>query len=261
MGRAIVNRAERPSGRRRVDGALVVAAGVVLLFAVVGVVSAGLFVANKVSGSTAKATATVKPVGPSALVAQDIHRAQAQATAIVKQAQLAGHSIVAAANTRARRQANAVLAGARRQAASYRAAAAPAPAPTAVSQAGSSTGSAPASASTPGVSQAPTGATATLGNVGVTSAAGVPNLKGLPSSWLVVGYNATFATGSSGVGTISVLNRSGKTFSGVATVKYRSGGSARAAFSGLAPGQVLVLPLAGTHYTGGGYQIVMSGLH
>jgi hypothetical protein len=89
----------------------------------------------------------------------------------------------------------------------------------------------------------------------------VPNLSGLPSTWLVVGYNATFNSGSSGVGTISVVNRSGKTFRGVAIVKYKTGGSASASFSGLAPGQAVVLPLSGSTYRGGGYQIVMSGLH
>ena len=55
--------------------------------------------------------------------------------------------------------------------------------------------------------------------------------------------------------------KSGKTFAGVATVKYKSGGSASASFSGLAPGQSLVLPLSGARYPGGGYQIVMGGLH
>jgi hypothetical protein len=89
----------------------------------------------------------------------------------------------------------------------------------------------------------------------------VPNLRGVPSNWLVVGYNATFNPGSGGVGTISVVNRSGKTFRGVAIVKYKTGGSASASFSGLAPGQAEVLTLSGSPYPGGGFQIVMSGLH
>lgn len=268
MDRAIVNRAERPSGRKRLDAALILAAGVVVLFAVVGVVSAGSYVAGKVSGNSTKATATVKPATTSALVAQDIHRAQAQATAIVRQAQSAGHSIVASANSKARRQANALLAAARRQAASYRAAAAAAPAPTAVPN--TSNVGAPSTGVVAPPVLAPTtissvGSVGTGGTVaanpGSTGGAAAPNLSGLPATWLVVGYNATFASGSSGIGTISVLNRSGKTFAGVATVKYKSGGSASASFSGLAPGQSLVLPLAGSPYPGGGYQIVMSGLH
>jgi hypothetical protein len=268
VDRAIVNRAERPSGRRRLDAALVVAAGVVLLFAVVGVVSAGSFVAGKVSGNSTKATATVRPATSSALVAQDIHRAQAQATAIVRQAQLAGHSIVTSANTRAHRQANAVIATARRQAATYKASVAAAPVPTAVPSTSSSTAGNTTNFVQPIISPtavSSTGAVGTSSGVGTNSGsaagASVPNLSRLPSSWLVVGYNATFSSSSGGIGTISVLNRSGKTFGGVATVKYKSGGSASASFAGLAPGQSLVLPLSGARYPGGGYQIVMSGLH
>ncbi len=264
VDRAIVNRAERPSGRRRLDAALVVAAGVVVLFAVVGVVSAGSFVAGKVSGNTAKATATARPNTTSALVSQDIHRAQAQATAIVRQAQLAGHSIVTSANSKAHRQASAVIDSARRQAASYRATVA-APAPTAVPSTGGTVAGSPGAVVPPVVSQTPATSVGTSGGVaasaGSIGGAAVPNLRGLPASWLVVGYNATFSGSSGGIGTVSVLNRSGKTFRGVATVRYKSGGSASAAFSGLAPGQALVLPLTGSPYPGGGYQIVMSGLH
>jgi hypothetical protein len=287
LGRAMVNRAERPTGRRGLDMALIVAAAVVVLFAVVGVVSAGSFVADKVSGGSTKPTATAKPATANAVVAQDIHRAQAQATAIVKQAQSAGHSIVVSAGTKARRQANAVIATARRQAASYRppvAAAAPAPAtiPTAVPVTGT-TGNATATGGVAsGVSPAPAGlvgGVSSNGNVGSSSGAGatggsttlptrssgnaapLPNLGSLPKTWLVVGYNAIFTGAPSGVGTVSVVNRSGKTFSGVATVKYKSGGSSSASFSGLAPGQSLVLPLSGSPYRGGGYQIVLNGLH
>ncbi len=266
MDRAIVNRAERPSGRKRLDAALVLAAGVVVLFAVVGVVSAGSFVAGKVSGNSTKATATVKPATTSALVAQDIHRAQAQATAIVRQAQSAGHSIVASANSKARRQASALIATARRQAASYRASATAAP--TAVPNTSTAGASNSGAVSAPGLAPTSVSSIGSVGNSGTvaagsgsTSGAAVPNLSGLPATWLVVGYNATFASGSGGIGTISVLNRSGKTFAGVATVKYKSGGSASASFSGLAPGQALLLRLSGSPYPGGGYQIVMSGLH
>ena len=269
LGRVMANRTERPANRRRMDGALLVAAGIVLLFAVVGVVSAGLFVAGRVSGSSAKVAGTATPVRTNPLAAQDIHRAEAQATAIVRQAQAAGHSIVVAANARAHRQANAVLSNARRQAAAVRPSQ-PAPAviptaapvtgvlyPTPVSSGSVATGAAGTSGATSGA----TGIGSTVAGRAAGTAAAVPNLRGVPSTWLVVGYNATFSSGSSGVGTISVINRSTKTFSGVATVKYRSGGSASAAFSGLAPGQALVLPLSGRSYSGGGYQIVMSGLH
>jgi hypothetical protein len=266
----MVNRTERPSGRKRLDTALVVAAGVVLLFAVVGVVSAGTFVAGKVSGNSTKPIPTAKPATTSALVAQDIHRAQAQATAIVRQAQSAGHSIVASANAKAHRQASDVIAAARHQASSYRSsvAAAPALASTVVPNTSTSVGSATTGGVASGVSQIPTGSSvgATGGvstgtSTGSASRASVPDLRGVPSTWLVVGYNATFASGSGSVGSISVVNRSGKTFGGVAVVKYKTGGSASASFSGLAPGQALVLPLSGSSYPGGGYRIVMSGLH
>ena len=268
LSRVMVNPTERPSNRRRMDGALVVAAGIVLLFAVVGVVSAGLFVAGKVSGSSPKAVATATPARTNPLAAQDIHRAQAQATAIVRQAQAAGHSIVAAASARAHRQANAVLSSARRQAATVRVAApAPAVIPTAVPSSGlvpapGNTGSvATGAAGNSGSTAASNGASAAGSVRSIGTAGPVPNLRALPSTWLVIGYNATFSNGTGGIGTISVVNRSGKTFGGVATVKYRSGGSASAAFSGLAPGQAVVLPLSGRAYSGGGYQIVMNGLH
>lgn len=267
LGRAMVNSAHGPTNRIRWDAPLVVAAGVVLLFAVVGVVSAGLFVAGKVSGSTVKSTPTVRPATSSSLAAQDIHRAQAQATAIVKQAQSAGHAIVASSNARAHRQANALIANARRQAATYRppAVAAPAPAPTAVPNVGSSNFNSPTGSTAAGTSQVPTSSGAVsgtnTGSIASGSSAAVPNLSGVPASWKVVGYNASFGATAGGVGTISVINRSTRAFSGVATVKYRSGGSSSAAFSGLAPGQSLVLALHGSAYRGGGYQIILSGVH
>ncbi len=275
MDRTLSNRVDRPSGRKRVDTALIVAAAIVILFAVVGVVSAGSFVAGKVSGNATKATATVRPVSSNALASQDLHRAQAQATAIVKQAQSAGHSIVAAANARAHRQANSVIASARRQAASYRPppVAAPAPAPTAAPFVNTSTGNSIAAPTSPGVAQVPAASSGASGSGSSVSAAtgansatsgnaaAVPDLRGVPSSWLVVGYNATFAGASGGEGTISVVNRSKKTFGGVAVVKYKAGGSSTASFSGLAPGQSALLRLSGAAYPGGGYQIVMSGVH
>jgi hypothetical protein len=88
-----------------------------------------------------------------------------------------------------------------------------------------------------------------------------PNLSGLPDTWKVVGYGATFGSGPGNAGSVGVLNRSAKTFSGVVVVQYANGGSASAPFSGLAPGQSLTLPLNGKSYTGGGYHIVLTGLH
>jgi hypothetical protein len=76
-----------------------------------------------------------------------------------------------------------------------------------------------------------------------------------------VAYNATFGSGPGGAGSITVTNRSGKTFSGIARVVYAGGGSASAPFSGLAPGQTLTLPLNGRAYPGGGYQILVVNVH
>jgi hypothetical protein len=83
----------------------------------------------------------------------------------------------------------------------------------------------------------------------------------LPSSWLVVAYNATFGSGPGSAGSITVTNRSGKRFSGTAEVVYAGGGTARAVFSGLAPGQTLVLPLNGPTYPGRGFTIRVVNPH
>ncbi|HEX6506737.1 MAG TPA: hypothetical protein VF221_03805 [Chloroflexota bacterium] len=279
MGRTMVSRAEKPARRRWLDAAFVAAAAIVVLFAAVGVVSAGTFVADKLSTKSANPPRhhTNAPT-TSALAQQDLRRAQAQATAIVKQAQSAGHSIVASANTKARRQAGAVLASAHRQAAAL-AQAQPAPTVAPAPAAGTNVGSngVTAGQTSAGTNTGGTGVTTGANNVstgvaaaststtsGVSTApfgAGVPNLSGLPSTWLVVGYNATFGNGPGSAGGISVINRSGKTFSGVATVKYARGGTSSASFAGLAPGQTLVLPLNGARYPGGGYRIIMSGVH
>ncbi len=269
MGRSIGGNAGRPTNRRRISTALALAAAVVLLFAVVGVVSAGSFVAGKVSGSSATPTPTVKPPTTSALAVQDIRRAGAQATAIIRQARAASDAIVKSATTKARRQASSIVSSARRTAP----VAAPTPAPTtppvaplastpvasgaASTVPGSTFGSA---GSSTGASSLPnTNSGAIVGGSASTTQA--PDLQGLPASWLVVGYNATFSSATGGVGTISVINRSSKLFSGTAMVKYQNGQSASAAFSGLLPGQAVVLRLYGATYPGGAYHIVMSGLH
>jgi hypothetical protein len=232
---------------------LLVAIGIVLVLALIGVISAGVFIADKVTASSHPAKKHKPGTGSSVAVA-DLARAQAQATAIVKAANDAGTSIVKDANSRAHRQAAAIIAAAQKRARQIAAQ----PAPTVVPAA-------------PIVPAAPvTGGQQTTvpgtGN-GVTSpgvipppsgVAAVPNLRGLPASWLVVGYNATFGSGPGSAGSISVLNRSGKIFSGVAVVQYARGGSASAPFSGLAPGQSLVLPLNGPLYAGGGYHILVN---
>jgi hypothetical protein len=86
VGRTSVQPKNRPRGRKPVNGVAVVAVIAVLLFALVGVVSAGAFVSNKLAGSN-KPTARHGTAGtsPSTTIAmQNLARAQAQATAIVQ---------------------------------------------------------------------------------------------------------------------------------------------------------------------------------
>lgn len=251
MGRTVVRQLDSPRSRRPRDRITIAALAVVVIFALVGLGSTGAFVAGKLSNSSSN-----KQHGQttgSALAIADIARAQAQATALVKAAQDAGGSIVHNATARARQQASAIIAAARKQARTV-AAAAPTPVPTQASVGVQST--------VPAVPQvtSSTGPAGTANGTTGTGAIGVPNLQGLPASWLVVGYNATFGTGPGSAGSISVLNRGKVSFSGVAVVKYTLGGTASAPFSGLAPGQSLTLPLDGKAYTGGGYQIVLTDL-
>jgi hypothetical protein len=116
---------------------------------------------------------------------------------------------------------------------------------------------------TSGVSATGAGSTSTGG--GSTST--TPNLSGVPASWLVVAYGATFGSGPGSAGSITVLNRSQKTFSGTARVEYvghnGSLGSSSATFSGLAPGQTEVLPLNGAPYPSSAsrYHIVVTNVH
>jgi hypothetical protein len=103
---------------------------------------------------------------------------------------------------------------------------------------------------------------ATAPGAGSTSSgtSGTPDLGGVPASWKVVAFNASLGTGS-GIGTVTVLNRSSGTFSGTVKIAYARGGAAYASFSGLAPGQSEVLTLSGTPYPGGGYTILLPSVH
>lgn len=243
---------------------LMAVVAVVVAFALVGVASAGAYVAGKVSGATtAKKSNTGTNPNNTASVA--LARAHSEATSIVRAANDASGSIVNSANKKARRQAAGIIAAAHRQAHSLVAAAQRQP--TAVPRTG--VGTAPVTAPTLGTAS---GTTVSPTAVPVYPAAGQtivvpgaqratpPDLRGVPAAWQVVGYNAAFGVGSGSAGTISVLNRSARTFSGTAVVKYTKGGTASASFSGLAPGQALVLPLNGRRYVGGGYRIVLQGL-
>ncbi|MGH2443849.1 MAG: hypothetical protein ACRDFX_11910 [Chloroflexota bacterium] len=254
MGRTIVRPLNSsPRGNKARDTGVLIIIAIVVIFAIIGMVSSGVYLAGKASNSPTPAPKHTSTGNPVAIA--DVSRAQAAATAIVKAANDASKSIVKSGSAKARAQATSIVNAAHRQARNLIASVPTvAPALGVGTSSGTALGSGQTAApSTSGV--APLGVPTTL-----PGSSAIPNLSGVPASWLVVGYNATFGGGPGSAGSISVLNRGGKTFHGTAIVKYNSGGSASASFSGLAPGQSLVLPLNGPAYPGGGYAISMSGL-
>jgi hypothetical protein len=230
--------------RRRALNLLVVAGIIlVLLFALLGVVSAGSFVSDKLSGGSKSSRQTHPPSAPSA-TRQAKRRARAQATTIVQEAQNAGRHIISAANQKA----HSIVARARRAAAHL--AAQPTPVPTSVAAVPPTAAVAPVPLTTAAPAPFATSTPA-------PSAPGV-DLSGLPRSWIVVAYNATFGNGPGTAGSITVTNRVNHTYHGKVRVVYARGGSASATYSALAPGQTEVLPLNGPLYHGGGYHIVVT---
>lgn len=256
MGRTVVRPLERQRNRRSRDRLLVVVVALVVAFALIGVGSAGAYVAGKFS-STSKPTATAVTTANNTASAAALAHARSEATAIVKAAQDASGSIVNSANKRARQRAAGIIAAAHHQA--HVIVAAARQQPTAVALVAPTTSTSGAILQPTAIAVYPAaGQTITVPG---TQPATVPNLSGVPASWQVVGYNVTFGTGSGSAGSISVINRGSRSFSGVAVVRYTKGGSATAPFSGLAPGQAVVLPLNGSQYSGGGYRIILRGLH
>ena len=255
MGRTTVRRVNHGRGGRSPNTLLMLGGALILLFAIVGVVSAGAYVAGKVS-TTSSPRATHSGGTPAG--SQDgIAQARAEATQIVRSAQSASNRIVTSATSRASRQANRILAVARRNARHTTRSVSqvvPTPAP---------------AVNVPPPILAPTAIPPSYGAFATavptlstqTYAAPKADLSHVPASWLVVGYNASFGAGPGAVGGVTVTNRSGKTFSGTATVAYTVGGKATATFGSVAPGQTVVLPLNGSPYHGGGYSISMSNLH
>lgn len=245
MGRPAVRRAERPRSRQARDTGLIALAVLLLVFALIGIGSAAAYVGGKVSGGSAVPPSSHRNSSTST----SFTAARAEATAIVRAAQVAGRAIVKSSSAKAHRDATAVVTAARQRARRIVSSAVPnTTAPqqsTSVVQANSPPVAAP---STVGV---PTGSAAAVG----------PSLQGVPAAWLIVAYNATFGAGPGSAGGVSVVNRSSHTFSGVVTIRYSHGGVATAPFSGLAAGQSVTLPLNGPHYPGGGYRILVSGLH
>jgi hypothetical protein len=262
LGRTVVRRADVPRRRNSRDWLLLVLSAVVVIFALIGVVSAGAWVGGKLSSS--KPSRHHANSGPSSLTSADITRAHAQATAIIRAAQSAGQVIVKQQTRRAHTQAAHILANARKSSSRV---ASSKPASTPVSSSAGTTsgsvatptsaaGAAGGSFATPGAAVGATTATgSSVTGTAPVSTPGAVDLSGVPASWLVVGYNATFGNGPGTAGSITVTNRGSKSFSGVATVHYvgASGtiGSASAPFSGLAPGETEVLPLNGESYPAG----------
>ena len=251
-GRSAIRSVDRPPRRKIRDALIVAVIAIVLLLAIVGVVSAGSFVAGKLSGSSssaAKLRRVVTLTPPSVL---KVARAQAQATAIVRSAQTTSRSIVAGA----RRQAGEIVATARREAAAG-----------SVSQVATPPVSSSGGAATQPTAVPPSGGPSSSGpGIGTGSSAGAlkgPSLGGLPANWLVVVYNPIFGHGPGSAGSIMVTDRStntGETFSGEARVLYDAGGSARAYFSGLGAGETRVLSLDGQPYPGGSYHYMLLNL-
>ncbi len=275
MSRTTIQRATEPRGRQAISRLVMAGIGVVLVFAVIGVVSAGTFVAAKVSGGKTPTQQKHPPPAGTPVAVQDITRAQTQASAIVKSARAAGSVIVSRADARAHKQATAILADARRRAAAIAAAGSSSSSSSTAGSNGGGTSGVSGSSGAAGAS----GSTASAGQTGATtsppttvytaptavppsgavasggSAPAPPDLNSVPASWKVVGYNVAFGAGPGSAGSITVTNRGVKAYSGVATVVYANGGSASAPFSGLAPNQTEVLALNGPAYAGGGYQI------
>lgn len=235
---------KRPRSRRIRDTLLLVAAGVVLVLALVGLIAVGEITAHAIAGPGAaphrrQAAVTRRRGGtPSTL-----KRASLQATAIVAAARRRSGAIVHAAQKQAGRERKAARVVAARPVPT--AIPAPVPAPTAST-------SGPITSAAPVVTQTPR-----------TSA---PNLSNLPSSWKVVAYNATFGGAAGSVGTVTVTNRGQLPYRGMATITYlgQNGalGTASASFSRLLPGQTEVLPLSGAARPTGTtpYQIEVTGV-
>jgi hypothetical protein len=236
-----------PQDRTGRSGLLLVGLAIILIFAVIGVVSAAVFLGSVVAAGSPHSPRVVSTGTTKPSTLQDVRRAQAQATKIVAQARTSGRANARQVTRRARAQATALVVAAKRRAGAIVAGA-------------SSAAAAPPAAAAPAPTYVAPSSSAGSGSAGsgsTTSAStSAPNLSGVPASWKVVAYNAVLGTGS-GVGTVTVLNRSSGVFSGIVKVAYTRGGAAYASFSGLGPGQSEVLTLTGTPYSGGGYTILL----
>jgi hypothetical protein len=228
------------------------AIAVVAVFALVGVVSAAVFIVGQVSGSSS-GSPKHSTGGGSTVVAQEISRARAQAAAIVAAAHKTSSQIVTSARRNTAKESHQIIASAKRKAAQM------------ISSARASTGGSTKSSSLTGTGAASgpaVAATSPPASSNYTALPpGTPDLSRYPSTWQVVAYQVSFGSGPGDVGAVSIANRSKVPHSGTFRVYYRGGGSSRVIFNNLQPGQVGVFPLNGRAYHGQGYVILMKHLY
>lgn len=207
MGRNPIRQVQQPRKRGGLSGLVLVGIGIVLLLALYGVVSAGSFVADRLSPSKTPTPQGQTQAAGTPIAVQDIARAEAQATAIVKSAQTTGHAIVTSAAGQARKRAAAIVANARRQAARVTASANASVFATATAVTSSSS----AAAAPPG-SAATTGGNGAAATTGGAASATSPSTSGAPSAATSGGSAVTSgnqASGTSGQATGSGTSAQG----------------------------------------------------
>jgi len=253
VSQTYVNRVRPPATHgRRLPAFLII--GVVLLFAVIGVISAGIWASNQISGGPSN-TNTPNHNGQASLA-----QAHASATAIVAAARRSAHGITSRELRQAHKRSGTIIGAAERKArnivrkANHQVVSAPTTSPALA-----------APTPTP-IIPTPTAVAYTTPVTGATSTTPA-NLSGVPASWLVVAYNVTFGSGPGSVGGVTVTNRSQHTFSGTVVIQYSGPkgalGSSTASFSGLGAGQTEVVGLSGAAYPSGatGYKILVENVH
>ncbi|MGH2447501.1 MAG: hypothetical protein ACRDFS_02705 [Chloroflexota bacterium] len=257
MTRSVVRRVNPPAPpRRRMDGGRMIAAGVVVLFALIGVVSAGRYLSDSFASAKPNASGSHhKTTTGNNSASLALARAGTQATSIVRAAETSGRRQAKAELKQAQRKAARLVAAARRSTSSST---------SAHPSSAASTQPIPTATTLPVISSS--GPSSSGGSSAGTGSSAVPDLSSAPASWLVVGYNVAWG-GGSGVGSISVINRSRGSLSGTALVQYygpKGGlGSSEASFTDLGAGQSETLSLQGDAYpaSASGYHIVISNVH
>lgn len=271
MGRSPVRKVQQPRTHRLRDTVIVVACAALVVFAVVGLISAGMFVHGLVKAGSPP----IRRTPSSAAVAPLLAKARARATNIVRTAR---HEAIAHAKAtestaaararhimrKARQRATAIERDSRRHVSATprnRSVARVTPLPTTAPRAyvAPTATSMPIPTSPPVSTASPLATSAPAGSH-LPPPGPTPNFATLPQSWKVVAYGANLSAF-----TVTVSNRSGSTFSGQVTVTYiGSGGvtlgSAYAYFQDLHGGTTAVIPLRGERYPANAvtYRVQMS---